>query len=1341
VIASALSCMLATPVMADIIITEYVEGSSNNKALEITNLGNTDVDMGAENYKLAMYSNGDTAEHPDRKIELTGILAAGASYVVYNDSAEVQFQFPDSGATSSVTWFNGDDALVLVKDGVIVDSFGRTGERPDGAWTDSNNADWSTKDKTLRRLASVTSGDGIADDAFPGGNNQWLVFDQNTADGLGCAGETACGDTTTDPDPVENSIIITEYVEGSGNNKALEITNLGGTDVDMGAQSYKLAMYSNGDTAEHPDRKIELTGILAAGASYVVYNDSAEAQFQFPDSGTTSSVTWFNGDDALVLVKGDVIVDSFGRTGERPDGAWTDPNNADWSTKDKTLRRLASVTSGDAIADDAFPGDNNQWLAFDQNTADGLGCSGEGACGGTTNPIDSDNIMITEYVEGNGSNKAVEISNMGSEAVDLGAGNYKFAMFKNGDVTEHADRKIILTTILQPGQSFVIYNEQADEQFQFPDNGAASSLTFFNGDDTLVLTKNNVVVDVFGRVGEDPGSAWTDPNDANWSSQKKTLRRITSVTSGDTIADDAFPGSPNQWQVFEVDTADGLGCPGVTACSDDMTPPASGGIMITEYIEGGSNNKAVEISNMGSVAVDLGAGNYKLAMFKDGDTNEHVDRKIEFTGTLEAGASFVVYNAGAAPEFKFPETGAESSVTWFNGNDAIVLTKDGVIIDVFGRVGEDPGKDDGWLDSNNPDFSSTNKTLRRKSTVTSGDNIADDAFPGAVNEWVVFAIDTSDGLGCPGEEACTVAPPPEPIENFVLITEYVEGSERNIAIELSNIGSADIDLFEMGYALALYSNGNTDSTNRLNLFGLLPSGASIVIYNADALAPFKRTEPAGINSSVTYLNGDDALVLTLNGVVVDSLGRVGEDPGAAWLDANDPTFSTADKTIRRMASVTLGDHIVNNAFPGDNNEWITFDIDTSDGLGCSGEQACTGLEPLPLVGSGGGVTTGACVGCWEISKVSNGETYNESVYYEAAIVAPRTELASAVNQMISAKHVQLAYGQVWSVLTFSDEDPDNTDNVIELYTGNSIAKMMNGSGENANNQDSWNREHVWSKSHGFPERYQFGYTDAHHLRVADWSMNTQRSNLDFDIGGDPVFNGDTQTDNYKDSDSFEPRDEVKGDVARMMFYMATRYNGASEDRTPDLVLIEEVGVSNGKPTFGKLSALLQWHMDDPVDQREIDRNDVIYEYQGNRNPFIDHPEWVNKIYGPNTMPQISIEGPSIVSEGEQVSISAANSFDEDGDELSYHWVQLSNAFISFEFDAQTLTFTAPSVDADTPVEFVLTISDGVNEVSQTFSLVVEGKSSSGGAGSFAWLMLFLLPFAASRYLKKLKVKS
>ncbi|MEH6858542.1 endonuclease [Priestia megaterium] len=225
-------------------------------------------------------------------------------------------------------------------------------------------------------------------------------------------------------------------------------------------------------------------------------------------------------------------------------------------------------------------------------------------------------------------------------------------------------------------------------------------------------------------------------------------------------------------------------------------------------------------------------------------------------------------------------------------------------------------------------------------------------------------------------------------------------------------------------------------------------------------------------------------------------------------------------------------------------------------------------------------------------------------YYRTTAEKTGNSLKTELHNIID-HHTELSYSAVWEALKKTDEDPANANNVILLYTGRSQAKGTNGGGV-----DDWNREHVWAKSHGDFGTAMGPGTDLHHLRPTDVSVNSTRGNLDFDNGGTEHSEA---LGNYFDSDSWEPRDEVKGDVARMLFYMAVRYEGDVSDE-PDLELNNTV--NNGTaPYHGKLSVLLQWNAQDPVDDRERRRNDIIYsDYQHNRNPFIDHPEWVNEIW-------------------------------------------------------------------------------------------------------------------------------
>jgi len=226
-------------------------------------------------------------------------------------------------------------------------------------------------------------------------------------------------------------------------------------------------------------------------------------------------------------------------------------------------------------------------------------------------------------------------------------------------------------------------------------------------------------------------------------------------------------------------------------------------------------------------------------------------------------------------------------------------------------------------------------------------------------------------------------------------------------------------------------------------------------------------------------------------------------------------------------------------------------------------------------------------------------------YYNSALGKTGNSLRTALHQIISTGVTKLTYDQVWNALKVTDQDPNNSANVILLYSGISRSKTLNGG-----DSGDWNREHVWAKSHGDFGTATGPGTDVHHLRPEDVAVNAIRNNKDFDAGGSVVSGA---AGNYTDADSFEPRNAVKGDVARMIFYMAIRYEG--DDSWPDLEVNDSV--SNGAaPRIGRLSVLKQWNSQDPPDAFEKRRNQQIYDnYQHNRNPFIDHPEWVASIFG------------------------------------------------------------------------------------------------------------------------------
>ncbi|WP_346209356.1 ExeM/NucH family extracellular endonuclease [Aeromonas salmonicida] len=199
---------------------------------------------------------------------------------------------------------------------------------------------------------------------------------------------------------VQAQLLISEYLEGSSNNKAVELSNLGATPVDL--SQYRLALYANGKPlTDAPTNSLALQGTLAPGASLVLVNPSANAEILAKANQTSGNLV-FNGDDALVLYRGSEIVDSFGQVGVDPGTAWV---SGSVSTLDMTLRRKATVTTGRTDAAGPF-NPALEYVAAPKDDASGLGCSGDGPCDGTLPPAfvcPVDQLIPVPAIQGPGS--------------------------------------------------------------------------------------------------------------------------------------------------------------------------------------------------------------------------------------------------------------------------------------------------------------------------------------------------------------------------------------------------------------------------------------------------------------------------------------------------------------------------------------------------------------------------------------------------------------------------------------------------------------------------------------------------------------------------------------------------------------------------------------------------------------------------------------------------------------------------------------------------------------------------------------------------------------------------
>jgi len=193
----------------------------------------------------------------------------------------------------------------------------------------------------------------------------------------------------------------------------------------------------------------------------------------------------------------------------------------------------------------------------------------------------------------------------------------------------------------------------------------------------------------------------------------------------------------------------------------------------------------------------------------------------------------------------------------------------------------------------------------------------------------------------------------------LFISEYIEGSNYNKAIEIFNGTGAPVDL--SAYTLELYVNGSSTASQSMTLSGTLADGDVYVIAHPNAAQAILDAADA-TNGSVINFNGDDAVVLKQNGTVIDAIGQVGDDPGSAWSNNG---VSTKDMTLRRKATISTGDSNPNDAFDP-SVEWDGYAKDTFDGLGSHSAQCAasgtatptpTGTPPTPTPTPAGATPT------------------------------------------------------------------------------------------------------------------------------------------------------------------------------------------------------------------------------------------------------------------------------------------------------------------------------------------------------------------------------------------------
>jgi predicted extracellular nuclease len=338
---------LAYALPTELFFSEYIEGTSNNKALEIYNGTGAPIDLGVGGYNVQMFFNGSASA--GLTINLTGTVANGDVYVLAQSSADPAI-LAQADQTNGAGWFNGNDAVVLRKGSAAIDAIGQIGFDPGSEW---GTGLISTADNTLRRESTISAGDTNGTDVFDPAVG-WDGFATNTFNGLGWH--------TYSP----TDLFFSEYIEGTSNNKALEIYNGTGVPINLATGGYNVQMFFNGSASA--GLTINLTGTIANGDVYVLAHSSASSAI-LAQADQTNGAGWFNGDDAVVLRNGIVVIDVIGQIGFDPGTEW---GTGLISTADNTLRRMSNILAGDLDGSDTF-NPTVEWDGFATDTFGGLG--------------------------------------------------------------------------------------------------------------------------------------------------------------------------------------------------------------------------------------------------------------------------------------------------------------------------------------------------------------------------------------------------------------------------------------------------------------------------------------------------------------------------------------------------------------------------------------------------------------------------------------------------------------------------------------------------------------------------------------------------------------------------------------------------------------------------------------------------------------------------------------------------------------------------------------------------------------------------------------------------------
>ncbi|MBN8706159.1 MAG: lamin tail domain-containing protein [Bacteroidetes bacterium] len=401
-----------------------------------------------------------------------------------------------------------------------------------------------------------------------------------------------------------------------------------------------------------------------------------------------------------------------------------------------------------------------------------------------------------------------------------------------------------------------------------------------------------------------------------------TANRTTDYDANDTD----LQISVNQAEIDDY-SGGNLTASGVTFTAVIEATPAG---FFSEYVEGSSNNKAIEIYNNSESTIDFTAGSYQVELYTNGSAT--VSTTLNLTGTLAPNDVYVIVNASAGGGL-LALADITSGVTGFNGDDALVLKSGSTILDVIGQIGTDPGTQ--WISGG---VSTLDKTLRRKITVTTGDSNGSNVFDPSV-EWDVYNIDTFSDLGFPPSQPnptngsfsnVTVTDPTTLTGNLTISgTLFISGASLNTGSNSINLGATGSLSGETttnyiigtvtanptlngsspvgiaGLGLTINPNGNVmGSTVVTRRTGSAASVLGVGLNRRWTITPNSQPSSA-VNVTITWPSSDD------NGLNLGNLFIYkSEDNGATWQMHAGPLSTGTDPRSLSFTTTSFSDWTV-----------------------------------------------------------------------------------------------------------------------------------------------------------------------------------------------------------------------------------------------------------------------------------------------------------------------------------------------------------------------------------------------------------------------------------------------